>query len=795
MLHSRAANRVALLGALLVFGLILNRWFGPVLRQPNEYLLGAHGDGLKNYYTLAYYLRYDAGAHFTGMNYPFGEQIVFTDNQPLLAFVGRAAQRLGLPVASHAVGLINLLMLLGQFLTVTLLFLIGRRALLPGWFAGALAVLITLLTPQHDRLLGHYGLAYSFAFPAIWYCLLRVMSATEPHPWRWTGIYVLVTTLAGLLHPYHLLLGTMFAAASVLVWGLRRLPAARPAAPGSQTSPARRFWLHRPWLRLLLAVALPIVLFQGWVRLTSAVTDRPASPFGFLVYHSTWQSVFLPAHGPLRVFWQAAFHSADPSGEGIAYVGLVAGVVAVLLLGRLLGHLLRGRWRRALRPAEPAALQASGWAAVLVLLFACAYPFRWGLEGLINYLGPLRQFRGLGRFAWVFYYVFGIYAGFYLHLLFRYLRQRRAAPVGYGLLLLAAAVWGAEGWVYFSERGGLARKSLAAHELLNPARPFTEWLALGGRAATDFQAILPLPYYHVGSEKFDIFRSEEATEQSMKASLELHLPIAAAMLSRTSTSQSLALVQLLSNPLLAKEVLHRFPSAKPLLIIANREVREPAELALLARARLVFDSPRLQLYELPLTAFASTAPAALARFAARRDSLRPGPAGLLLAGTNQAVHHLDFAGEPSGAATFGSPGSLHGQGLRELLRTELPADTAGYEVSVWCWAKAGVALPALYVQQQAPGGSLVLLTQESGMRSTDVAGEWVRVRAVVQPQPAGGPVSIWLDREDFVADELLLRPRRTAVYQSRPDGSLWLNNFPLSSAAPPLAAPPLAASR
>lgn len=779
MLRSRTADRLALLVTLLVFGLILNRWFGPVLRHPTEYLFEPHGDGLKNYYTLSYYLRYDTGTHFTGMNYPFGEHVVFTDNQPLVAFLGRVAQHLGAPVAANAVGILNLLLLLSQFLTVTLLYLIGRRALLPGWFAGALAILLVLLSPQQDRLLGHYALAYSFVFPAIWYCWLRAISFDERHVRRWAAFYVLVTTLAALLHPYHLLLGTTFASFSLLVWWLR---APKQHAPAAGTPHS-----HLAWPRLLLAVVLPLLLFQGWLGLTSSVHDRPASPYGFLVYHATWQGVFLPAHGPLRTFWQAAFHSEDPIGEGTAYVGLVATLIALLVVVRLLAYLRRGQWRRALHPAEPAALQASGWAAVMVLLFACAYPFRWGLEGLVPYLGPLRQFRGLGRFAWVFYYVFGIYAGFYLHLLFRYLRQRRAAPVAWGLLGLAVAVWGTEGWLHFSDRARQTRASPQGLVLNNPAQPFTERLALGSRTATDFQAILPLPYYHVGSEKIDIFRSGEANEQSMVASLELHLPLATAMLSRTSTSQSLALVQLLSNPLLPKALLEQLPSAKPFLIVATHEVREPTELALLAQAHLLFDSPSLALYELPLTAFASTGPAAAARFAARRDSLRPGPDGLLLAGAGAnaplAVQHLDFAGQLGSDIALSPPGALHTRGLHELLRASLPAvDTAGYEVSIWCWARAGAALPALYVQQPAADGSLLALGEAIGTRSTDVAGDWVRLSAIVHPRPDGGPVRVALAGDDYVADELLVRPRATSVYQLLPTGSVRFNNFPLPRA-------------
>ncbi len=798
MPRNRAANRVALLVTLLVFSAIMLRWFGPVLRHPSEYLFEPHGDGLKNYFTLVYYWQYDAGIHFSGLNYPFGEHVVFTDNQPIVAFMGRLIQHLGLPVAAHAVEIINLLLILSQLLTVIFMYFIGRRALLPTWFAGGLAVLLVLLSPQHHRLQGHYGLAYSFVFPMLWYCLLRVREAVSSATVASrTAVYVLSAAGTGLLHPYHLPLAAFFAGGCFLIDFIWRWTRRAPVSAGVGSIGLRQFLVVPSW-RLLVAAVLPLVLFQGWLYLTDSVADRPTNPYGFLVAHATWQGVFLPATGPLHTFWQAVFHSDEPTSEGTAYLGLVASLIAVLSIIRILGYMLRGQWRRALRPATPLVLQVSVGAAVLVLLFACAYPFRWGLESLVQYLGPLRQFRALGRFAWVFYYVFGLYAGYYIYLLFRYLKQRRAAPVAYGLLVVAGAVWGAEGWLYYSDRAAKVQVNRIGHLLMNPARPFTERLALGSRSAADFQAILPLPYYHMGSEKFGFVRSGSAQVLSMRAAVELGLPIIADMLSRTSTSQSLAQVQLISHELLPKSLPLQLPSAKPLLIITTHERQNAAERALISRARLLFENVELKLYELPLTAFVSTGPAAAARFAARRDSLHPLPGGLLVAGPPMGVYHRDFDGQPGPdlltAAT--TSGGLSGQGPRELLRAPLPMldnDTLGYEVSVWCWAKSKAALPVLQVYQTGSDGDVRLIGQFVGADATDIAGDWVRLSTVVRPLLAGGPVQVLMAGDDYTADELLVRPRRTTVYQALPNGQIRLNNFPLPAAAPPQFTSPHAA--
>ena len=52
---------------------ILYSLFTRVVKCPACYLFEDGGDGLKNYYTLDYYVKHDDGWHFTGMNYPYGE--------------------------------------------------------------------------------------------------------------------------------------------------------------------------------------------------------------------------------------------------------------------------------------------------------------------------------------------------------------------------------------------------------------------------------------------------------------------------------------------------------------------------------------------------------------------------------------------------------------------------------------------------------------------------------------------------------------------------------------------------
>ena len=54
--------------------------------NPNAYLLRDTPDTYKNYMTTAWHVAHDSDyVHYSGMNYPYGEHVLFTDNQPVIS--------------------------------------------------------------------------------------------------------------------------------------------------------------------------------------------------------------------------------------------------------------------------------------------------------------------------------------------------------------------------------------------------------------------------------------------------------------------------------------------------------------------------------------------------------------------------------------------------------------------------------------------------------------------------------------------------------------------------------------
>src|ERR1041384_1921736 len=71
-----------LLAAILA---ILDYMYPGIFTRPWRLLPTLGGDGIKNEFTYLYQVLYGKGYWFEGMNYPFGEHIVYTDGQPLLS--------------------------------------------------------------------------------------------------------------------------------------------------------------------------------------------------------------------------------------------------------------------------------------------------------------------------------------------------------------------------------------------------------------------------------------------------------------------------------------------------------------------------------------------------------------------------------------------------------------------------------------------------------------------------------------------------------------------------------------
>jgi|GEM_PF-829687 len=609
--------------------------FGDLFWHPNHYLFATGGDGLKNYFTAAWAVRYDEGLRFTGMNYPYGEHITYTDAQPLLVGLLRALQGLGLSLNGRVPGVLNALMLFSLLPAAWCLRRIGRHYGLPQGMAIAMALLVVLLSPQIHRWQGHYALGYTCFVPMLWWGMLRLRASGRP--WFWTLALLVLVAGFGLVHLYYLMIGAFalwtYAGASVLLGALRPgfagVPGGRawnewvagaPATRRRAAAPATGFGAPGTGISTT-ATALRaggagvgafvlVYLFLQWTDLTP---DRPAAPFGFTFYRASLKTVFFSASSPVLGFLKARVNIAPEQAEGLGYVGL-PGVLLVFWLAlrllRRLGGSLRamaagtsGAWRRfrtSLMPLLPDDLAVWVISALLLLFLAMALPFRWGLEHWLDYVAPLKQFRSPGRLVFVFYPIWAVFAALMMQRWYRAMAKRGKALPAVVVLLLLYGAWTAEAVAHARH----FRRTVVEPNTL-AGQTFTLALKNAGHSPEQFQAMLTLPFYHMGSEKLYIDKGNSAMGWGMQAAYQTGIPLINVMMSRTSLAQTLATTSLVSRYGPEPGFLEKLDN-RPVLLLINRAFSDPRldtrfsdrERALILAADTVYLGPDFSLWSL-----------------------------------------------------------------------------------------------------------------------------------------------------------------------------------------------------
>jgi hypothetical protein len=349
-------------------------------------------------------------------------------------------------------------------------------------------------------------------------------------------------------------------------------------------------------------------------------------------------------------------------------------------------------------------------------------------------------------------------------------------------------VWAVEGKYQLEHTTRPLLNTRVAASFISPEGNYYETMLKRGHDSASFQAILPLPYYSVGSEKFEVAGGGVSIFESFRASINLGLPLLASMMSRSRTEHTLRMLELFSSDLTPKSLPAQLPSRKPLLAVVSRlDSLNPAEKALLRRgARLLMTMPRTLLYELPLASFDTQRPEQeKAAFAARAAAmLREGDMWRTAPGAPVVWRSFEQEQAPS-RASFTRPGAAHLRkgGVLPLfdgpLPGALPTDTATYELSIWAHAKTTEWLPGIIYRQFSPDGQPVEVVDQQFKQLREISGEWVRFSTVVHLRNPANRVTVEMNGADIVVDDLLIRPRSTNVYWLDQRAKLVLNGFPL----------------
>jgi hypothetical protein len=523
-------------------GLIVTFLFaGDVLKNINHRYFAQGGDGAKDYYATFYHIKHDKSyIHSNSMNYPFGESIFFAGSQPIVSNSIRFISQNIYDISPYTVAIHNLLILLSIALTILVVYLIFRHLNLPIWYSLLVAAGLTFLSPQIDRIGGHFALSYTIVLPLFVLLMLKF----DRKPSLGKSILILLAGLwASITHGYFF---TFYMVMFFAYW-LWQKPW------------CKEFEWKKQWLHMVLQLAIPLVLVPTLILLLDSVEDRTTWPWGFLFYRAYPESVFLSPGRPYWSWLNNLVKIRNLQWEGIAYVGLVSTVVFIVIFYRTLKNAIKRQWNNACNITNQPLINYLFWLSFLLLLFSFGIPFIFNMEFLLEYLGPIRQFRGIGRFAWFFFYMMNIVA-FYL-----IWEKLKAKKMIYRILLIIPLI-------ILSYDAWFNSKSQKFH--INNSLPELDYAFHTSRKPNinvdGFQAIMPIPFFSVGSENY---WHESACFGSMVKMYALSqltgLPLNATYTSRSSVWRCVENLNLIMEPLQQFPVLKYYDRSKDILLFVD----------------------------------------------------------------------------------------------------------------------------------------------------------------------------------------------------------------------------------
>lgn len=494
----------------ILTGLFICSYFQNVVLNLNGVLASIDGDSLKNYFTLVAHVKNDSELlNFSGFNYPFGEHVVYTDGQPILGIFLKL-----LPfINDYIIGLFHFLFFFSFVISSNIIYEILKINSVTKLTSFCVAFGLSVIAPQIRRVDGgHYALACALVIPLLYYFLLMYFKTQKS---KYLFFLLVFNFLFFLIHPYIGLGNCLVCLFSLALHHLFNYKSFR----------------FRTGLLSLGASILPIVFFKMFLGLTDTHLDRPTQPQGLVSNVASVKTVFCSHIKPIQAILEKLYTSDNiPQWEGFCSLGVFAILVFVATIFLLVFQFKKIDFKN---PFMYLFLTS-----VLLLLFSFGVHNtllkRFGIE-----LELFNQFRSLGRYAWYFYYAMPIFC---FTVLSNYIFSRKIVHL-IGVLFLGFNLvegnfyLGALGKVLFKNKNIFNEKYLSTNEKS----------LLEAMKKQNFQAILPIPFFHVGSELFEFDRDGFKTSYiSFLASYHLNLPIISVHSSRTSRTETQYLFDLLN---------------------------------------------------------------------------------------------------------------------------------------------------------------------------------------------------------------------------------------------------------
>jgi len=753
-------NRISISFFLTLFLSIafITIFYGKILLSPNDYMFSNWGDGIKNYYTYAYHIRHDTSCiNFQGMNYPYGEHILYTDNHPIFSGILKVTGSMFPSVNNHCIGILNLIIILSFVLSALTARLILTALKVTPFIAAISSLGMMALCPQVFRMGGHLALSYGFFVPLTIYLTLKGLIRDSGPLWRWLLFVNIMFWFY--VHAYLGMMGISFVLSCWIFTYLFRF---------RYVKKEMKFYAC-----LFLWVAIPVIVFVLFLRLTDIHTGRTQNPLGFFLSNSEPDDILVPTGPPLRPLIDIIV-KVHQNWEAWSYIGLTSIIVLAVVIINLMLNFIRKRKIGINEKWLPGSeIRILLWSSLFLMVFAFGFPFKsW--PGLLELVPVIKNFRATGRFNWFFFFIVNIMTAMILD---QWLKNSRDSK---GRIIIIVAILVA---LLFTFGEGLAYHKSNAKEIIRCKNLFLREnigiemeTVLKNVNPGNYQAIIPLPFYYIGSENFSIEPIDASVRNSLVFSYHTGIPVAGARLTRTAISESRNIIQIISPDYYNKMIKNDIKSNKPFLILRTKEELSAYEEKLLSKGRFLNGDGSLGLFELPVNdLFQSSAASEFIKFESIRNSLFT-KHGFLLSDSTGFITFNDYEDRQSDMK-FSGNGAVSGNKKETTLLTGFDAGTfetgTEYSASMWMFNGKQDALNdwfRLIVEEFGAVNNQYFVTFVLPEQSESIDGNWSLVEIDFRVQNSKNYLAIKLkgketDHAVFHLDDLLVRKKSTDVYR------------------------------
>lgn len=754
--------------------LILLGIHGKVMLQPNNYFLSNAGEGMRNYFVLASHVNNDPGHTETvSMNYPYGEHMVYTDGVPLFSNTFKFLVGIFPGLKDYHAGFLNIISLYSLIVCALLLYTLLLRFNIPPWYAAVFGLAMMLLSPQISRMPWHPGLALSILVPIAFHLYL---SYYRKRNWKNTTAILVVNSLWFLVQPYMGLMSCAFFFFINLLLFIR------------VKNVRKSLKFH---LRSLAQWALPALLFFIYLKATDSHPARVETPEGLLPFSSQFNTIFASVESPLNGFYAlfTDLQSAYDHWEGWSYVGLSATLLMFFFLGRWLFSKFK---KQALLPELNPEIQLLLWAGCGMLFIGMALPFKWwdGFRDVLDLVEPLKQFRALGRFSWFFFFGLNVFLFVRLYAVVKS-REGNMKIAGLTLLVLLACFSGFEGsFLHLSAAKNGDRPNTLVMDKLSADGTFGYLQTpLKTIDFSQYQAVVPLPFFHVGSY---LFQQKSNTPPNflvefMTFAYHSKLPMTSSYMSRTAHEESVRSLQFFSPSILEKEISKDITDPRPFLCFRRKGIAiSEEEQRILQLGDPVYETDKLLLVAvMPEAIWKTDREAYIKALADFPDRYQTNGDLRIYANGPIVFKHFDdaygkaFIGD--GAFT-GSPEVPFYFFDQQLDAPEIAGGT--YALSYWFNHTGDKAHSKLHIDQvnKSTGEVDTTIAYHDINRTFTFVGDWMRCQLELEFS-ATHDLRLYYRSdyhdEEILIDELLLAPPKSSIYYVVGEDKLTWNNYPL----------------